>query len=161
QLPTLVRSWRNAWRASGSDPMFPFLWVQLPNYGLRDSVPPTASGWATIRESMTSTLHLEKTGQAITIDVGDPGDIHPKDKETVGKRLALVARRVAYGERVESSGPTFRSSRAVSGKMIVEFDHVGAGLTSRASDGTVDGFSIAGADKRFVWAKARIEGNHV
>jgi sialate O-acetylesterase len=162
QLGTLIHSWRNAWVTHGLDRPIPFFWVQLPNFGARDAEPPTESPWAKIRESMTSDLHLEKTGQAITIDVGESGDIHPKDKETVGHRLALVARRVAYGENVESSGPTMRSYRATpDGKMTVEFDHIGPGLTSRSTDGAVDGFAIAGSDKHWVWAKARIEGNRV
>ena len=165
QLAKLVTSWREAWRGSGSSPTLPFFWVQLPNYGARDAAPPTESGWATIRESMTSALRLPKTGQAITIDVGGGDELHPKNKQDVGRRLALVARRVAYGEAVESSGPTFKSFRVDGARVILRFDHVGAGLTTRGGGGGgggfVDGFAIAGADKRFVWAKAKIEGNHV
>ena len=161
QLPLLVRSWRQAWAPSGSNGAFPFLWVQLPNFGAPDSTPPAQSGWATMRESMTASLAVPNTGQAITLDVGESGDIHPKDKETVGRRLALVARRVAYGERVESSGPTYRASQMQGNRVTIEFDHVGSGLTSRAPDGRIDAFEIAGADGRFVWANARIEGNHV
>lgn len=161
QLPLLVRSWRAAWRASGSSATFPFFWVQLPNFGQPDATPPASSNWATIRESMTSALSVPNTGQAITIDVGEWGDLHPKNKQDVGKRLALVARRVAYGENVESSGPTYRSHRILGHQVTIEFDHVGSGLTSPSATGDVSGFAIAGADKHFVWASARIEGNHV
>lgn len=161
QFQQLVTSWRQAWNG-GKEPSFPFLWVQLPNYMHPDSTP-TASGgsWPIQRESMAAALALPKTGQAITIDVGEENDIHPKNKLDVGKRLALVARKVAYGEKVLASGPTYRSHVVRGDSVIVQLANVGGGLVSRAKDGSVGGFAIAGADHRFVWAKAKIEGNRV
>jgi sialate O-acetylesterase len=155
----LVRGWRAEWRAGGGD--FPFLWVQLPNYGAVDPVPPASAAWATLRESQAAALSLPRTGQAVAIDVGEAGDIHPKDKQTVGDRLSLVARRVAYGEPVEASGPTYRSHTVGDGRVTVEFDHVDGGLTSPAPGRALHEFAVAGADRRWVRAEARIEGDHV
>ncbi|HEX8848131.1 MAG TPA: sialate O-acetylesterase [Gemmatimonadaceae bacterium] len=161
QFQQLIRSWRREWNG-GREPSFPFLWVQLPNYMHPDSTPTATGGaWAIHRESMAGALALPRTGQAITIDVGEEIDIHPRNKADVGKRLALVARKVAYGEKVRASGPTYRSHSVRDGKVIVRFANVGGGLTSRASDGSVGAFAVAGADHRFVWAQARIEGDHV
>jgi len=154
----LIRGWREEWRGTEGD--FPFLWVQLPNFGAVDAEPPARAAWATLRESQTAALALPATGQAVAIDLGDPADIHPRDKEPVGKRLALVARRVAYGERVAASGPVYRRHEVRDGRVIVAFDEVGGGLVSRTGAG-VEGFAVAGADGRWVWAQARIDGNRV
>ena len=102
-----------------------------------------------------------KGGIAVANDIGEEKDIHPRNKLDVGTRLALAARRVAYGQQVEHVGPTHRSHVVRGTTIAVEFDHAGGGLMSRANDGTVGGFAIAGADRRFVWADARIEGNRV
>jgi sialate O-acetylesterase len=158
QFATLIRSWRREWGSQLGD--FPFLWVQLPNYGTVDAAPPARSAWATMRESQTAALALPKTGQAVIIDIGEPGDIHPRNKQDVGARLALVARSVAFGERVVSSGPTYRGHAIRAGQVEIRFDHADGGLLSRAAEGVV-GFAVAGADRQFVWAKARIEGNRV
>ena len=161
QFRELIRSWRREWNG-GSEPNFPFLWVQLPNYMHPDSTPSATGGaWAIQRESMAAALALPKTGQAVTIDVGGETELHPRNKVDVGKRLALVARKVAYGEKVLASGPTYRAHTVRGGKVIVRFSNIGSGLTSRATDGSVRGFAVAGADHRFVWAQARIEGDHV
>ncbi len=159
QFESLIGSWRHDWRSSGTD--FPFLWVQLPNFGPPDSVPRASAAWATQRESMAAALALPNTGQAIAIDVGDANDIHPRNKQDVGARLARVARRVAYGQTLVASGPTYRAHRLRGDTVIVEFDNVARGLVSRAANGTVGGFALAGADQRFVWAEARIVGDHV
>ena len=161
QFQQLIRSWRREWNG-GKEPSFPFLWVQLPNYMHPDSTPiATGGAWAIQRESMAAALALPKAGQAITIDVGEENDIHPTNKLDVGKRLALVARKVAYGEKVLASGPTYRSHGVRDGKVIVRFANVGRGLTSKGSSDSVGAFAVAGADRRFVWARARIEGDHV
>lgn len=171
---SLVRSWRGAW-GRGAPGALPFLWVQLPNFGRPDTVPVARPGWAVLRESMTAALALPRTGQAITIDVGEADDIHPRNKRDVGHRLGLVARRVAYGEAVLASGPTYRAHRVADGRVTLTFDHVGGGLAVRgtagatgattALDGTdgapVGGFTIAGADGRFVRAEARLAGRGV
>ena len=154
---TMITSWRREWR-SGE---VPFLWVQLANFMAPDSQPPAQSAWAVLRDAQTAALSLPKTAQAVIIDVGEAQDIHPRNKQDVGARLALAARHVAYGQSVEHVGPTHRSHSARGGEIMVRFDHAGAGLVSRAPDGAVGGFAIAGADRKFVWADARIEGNTV
>ena len=159
QFRTLITSWRRTWD-SGRD-AFPFLWVQLPNFGTPDSIPPLHAAWAKQRESMEAALALPKTGRAITIDVGEADDIHPRNKEDVGARLALVARRVAYGETVLASGPTYRSHVVRGDTIIVSFANMGSGLAARSGGDQASGFEIAGSDRQFVWAEARIVGNRV
>jgi sialate O-acetylesterase len=159
QFRTLITSWRREW-GSGRDP-FPFLWVQLPNFGAADTVPPSSPAWAIQRESMAAALSLPMTGQAITIDVGDSINLHPPNKQDVGARLARVARNVAYGESIVASGPTYRSHVVRGDTIVVSFGDVGGGLVARSPDGRIGGFSIAGADRKFVWAEARIVGNTV
>jgi sialate O-acetylesterase len=154
----LIRSWRREWTGGGT---FPFLWVQLPNYGAVDSVPPQQSAWATLRASQAAALSLPATGQAVTIDVGEAADLHPKNKQEVGRRLALVARRVAYGQTPVSSGPTYRSHTVRDGRVVVEFDGAGGGLVAHGSPANLTGFAIAGADRTWVRAQARLDGNRV
>ena len=110
---------------------------------------------------MSAALNLPNTGQAITIDVGEADNLHPLDKQDVGRRLALVARKVAYGQSVVASGPTYRRHTVRDGRLYVEFANLGGGLVSRTPDGAVGGFAIAGADRKLVWAQARIEGDRV
>lgn len=152
----MIRDWRRRWNAPG----LPFLWVQLANYMAADSVPAERSNWAALRESQTAALALPHTAQAVIIDLGEADDIHPKNKQDVGARLALAARRVAYGQAVEFSGPTYRRHTVEGGRVTVEFDHAG-GLVARGARGAVGGFAVAGADRRFVWADARVEGGRV
>ena len=159
QFKTLITSWRHEWN-SGHD-TFPFLWVQLPNFGTPDAEPSANAAWATQRESMDAALSLPKTGRAVAIDVGDAGNIHPRNKQDVGARLALVARKVAYGENVLASGPTYHSHSVRGDTIIVAFNNLGSGLASRMTGGRVGGFSIAGADRKFAWAQAQIVGNTV
>ncbi len=155
----MIASWRREWR--GSNPEFPFLWVQLPNYGMVDSVPPAASGWATVRESQAAALSLPHTGQVVAIDLGQAEELHPRNKQDVAARLALKAREVAYGERVVSSGPTYHRHTIQGGRVTIELGNLGGGLVSRARDAAIPGFAIAGDDHRFVWANGRIEGDRV
>jgi sialate O-acetylesterase len=110
---------------------------------------------------MEAALALPNTGRAVTIDIGGADDIHPKNKADVGKRLALVGRKVAYGEKVLASGPTYRAHTISGGRITVRFANTGSGLVSRGTGGTIGGFAVAGADRRFVRADARVEGNHV
>jgi len=154
----LITSWRREW--TGAPGGFPFIWAQLPNFGAADSVPPATAGWAILRESQQAALTLPATGQAVTIDVGEAGDIHPRNKHDVGRRMALVARRLVYGQPVESSGPTYRRHTVDGNRVTIEFDHARGGLVNRGG-GQVGGFAIAGADRRWVWATARVEGNRV
>jgi sialate O-acetylesterase len=158
QFATLIDSWRREWSGGGR---LPFLWVQLPNFGKPDSTPPSQSAWATQRESMAAALSLPATGQAITIDVGEAENLHPKNKQDVGARLALVAQPVAYGQRVLASGPTYLSHVVRGNKIVVSFSNIGNGLVSASSDASVGAFAIAGADKVWHWASARLVGNTV
>jgi sialate O-acetylesterase len=155
----LIRSWRREWR--GVRGPIPFLWVQLPNFGTVDTVPPDRSAWAALRESQTAALALPRTGQAVIIDLGEAGNIHPRNKQEVGRRLALVAERVAYGHSPVSSGPTYQRHEVRGGRVVIAFNHRGGGLVSHAPDGRVTGFAVAGGDRRFVWAEARIEGDRI
>jgi sialate O-acetylesterase len=151
----MITDWRKRWNVGA----FPFLWVQLANYMAVDTVPNPNSAWAMLRESQTATLALPNTAQAVIIDIGETNDIHPKNKQDVGKRLALAARKVAYGEAVAYSAPTYRSHTVRAGRVTLAFNSA-SGLHTR-DGGPVNGFAIAGADKRFVWAKATIDGNRV
>jgi sialate O-acetylesterase len=150
-LPALIRNWRSKW--NGGD--FPFLFVQLPNF-METKDQPAESNWALLREAQLRTLALPRTGMAVTIDIGEWNDIHPLDKKDVGKRLSLAAQRVAYGDStVVFSGPTYQSMKVDGNKFVIAFTNRGSGLVARG--GELKCFAIAGADNRFVWAKAKIE----
>ncbi|MCA6073758.1 sialate O-acetylesterase [Fulvivirga sedimenti] len=153
---TMISDWRELWGMGD----FPFLWVQLANFMAADEEP-AESSWAVLRESQSAALELENTGEAVIIDIGEAGDIHPRNKQDVGLRLSLAARKVAYGEDIEYSGPVFKSAKKKGNEVILTFDHVGSGLMSKSDNGSVGGFAIAGADGKFVWASAEIEGNKV
>lgn len=157
QFAALVKSWRREW--SGGRSQFPFLWVQLPGYGKPDDTPELRPGWALQRESMEAALGFPKTGRAIAIDLGGASELHPRNKEDVGARLALVGRKVAYGQAVDASGPAFGSMTTRGDTAIVSFADAAKGLVARG--GELGGFAIASADRRFVWAKAKIVGNRV
>ena len=133
---------------------FPFLFVQLANYKASP-----ADLWPTVREAQRRSLALANTGMAVAIDLGDPGNIHPADKQSVGERLALASRSIAYGEKLEFSGPLFRQAGTDGHEMRVWFDHT-EGLTTKG-EGAVEGFEIAGAERNYRPANARLEGNSV
>ncbi|MHB1744417.1 MAG: sialate O-acetylesterase [Acidobacteriaceae bacterium] len=145
---TMIQDWRNHW-AEGA---FPFLFVELPNWN-------PGSTWPELREQQTKALALKNTGMAVSIDVGDPDNVHPKDKQDVGARLALAARAIAYGEQIEYSGPIFRQVTTEGHSLRVWFDHTGSGLTSK--NGTLRGFEVAGADEKYFPAQATINGGTV
>jgi sialate O-acetylesterase len=156
-FPTLIRAWRAAW---GREDL-PFHFVQLANFG---KVEPSgvASPWAELREAQSETLKtVPHTGMAVTIDIGEPADIHPKNKQEVGRRLALWALAKDYGKSdVVCAGPTLKEQRVEDGKLVLTFENAGAGLST--SDGRDPvGFAIASAKGAFVPAKAKIEGDHV
>jgi sialate O-acetylesterase len=153
----LITDWRAGWGLGD----VPFLWVQLASY-LPTKTEPAESSWAVLRESQSAALSLPRTGQAVAIDIGDTNDIHPRNKQEVGRRLALAARKVAYGDNVEFSGPTYRHHEVRDGRVVITFDHVGAGLVARGeAGGGLRGFAIAGADRKFVWAEATIGDGHL
>ncbi|HEY9226675.1 MAG TPA: sialate O-acetylesterase, partial [Gemmatimonadaceae bacterium] len=157
QLQSLITSWRAAF--SPGRESFPFFWIQLPNYNPADSVPPAQAGWATIRESMEAALALPNTGQVVTIDLGGATELHPRNKQDVGARLARVVRKVAYGQTVIASGPTYRSHVVRGDTVAVTFANLASGLRMRGD--SLGGFAIAGADGRWVWANAKIDGSRV
>jgi sialate O-acetylesterase len=122
---------------------------------------PSESGWAMFREAQTEALKLPATGMAVAIDIGEWNDIHPLNKKDVGTRLALVARKVAYGENdLVYSGPSYKAMTVKGRKIILSFDNTGSGLIVKGG-GKLKQFAIAGADMKFVWAKAMISGDKV
>jgi sialate O-acetylesterase len=154
-LPGLIQSWRVAWNQRD----MPFLVVQLPNHG---SIPeqPGDSAWAELREAQLHTLQtVPHTGLAVTIDIGDPKDIHPHRKAEVGERLALWALATTYQQKLVYSGPLYDSMRVEGGAIRIRFTHVGTGLL--AKDGSLRGFAIAGADRKFHWATATVDGDSI
>jgi sialate O-acetylesterase len=163
RFPALISQWRRQWNA----PQLPFLWVQLANFDSGGDVSTdgtdgrTESPWAMLRESQTRTLSMPATAQAVAIDVGDPKDIHPLDKQTVGHRLALAARHVAYGEALVYSGPVYRNVSFEAGRARVTFELGGSALAVRGEGKELHGFEIAGADRRFHPARAVVDGDTV
>lgn len=152
-FPAMIQDWR---REFGQAEM-PFFWVQLPNFASEKK--PDGDSWARLREAQADTLALPATGQAVVIDVGDPDDIHPRNKHDVGDRLARLALARVYGRTTAASGPVFEAVRPeVGGRLRVSFRHA-AGLQARG--GPVREFEVAGADGVFVRAEAVIEGESV
>lgn len=179
-FPAMIQSWRKAWGQGD----FPFLFVQLANFRGVDPEP-RDNPWPELREAQQMTLSLPKTGMAVIIDIGAASNIHPRNKQTVGYRLALAGLKVAYGQNIVYSGPVYASMTIEGNKARVKFKSVGGGLVALPfkdpvlpngptlakrfgrdikglrPESEVLGFAIAGQDKKFVWAKARIEGDAV
>jgi sialate O-acetylesterase len=151
-FPVLIAEWRTLW---GRD--FPFLYVQLAPIGGKPAAPGESS-WAEVRDGQRQALKVKNTAMVVTTDICD-SDLHPKKKVDVGKRLALCARALAYGEKLLYSGPNFEKVEFKDGQAIPSFTDVGGGLV--AKDGPLKGFAIAGADRKFVWGDAEIKGNTV
>lgn len=157
RFPRLIRNWRSLW---GYD--FPFLWVQLANFkAVKDQ--PSESEWAELREAQNMTLSLSHTGQAVITDIGEAFDIHPKNKRDVGYRLFQNALKVAYGKDVLGAGPEYESMEIKGDRIVLKFTNTGEGLAPKDENryGYLKGFTIAGEDHKFVWAKAWIEGDQV
>jgi sialate O-acetylesterase len=176
-FPMLIADWRKRWQQGD----FPFLFCQLANYRPKLATP-DESNWAELREAQTLTLQVPNTGQAILIDVGEEKDIHPRNKKTVGDRLAIVALSKLYGQDVPASGPVFESMKIEGAKARLTFGHTDGGLVAQplpatyklstimattvplrrnSPGGEVEGFSICGEDRKWVWANAAIEGKDV
>jgi sialate O-acetylesterase len=154
EMRTLIQEWRDLWHEGD----FPFLFVQLPNYMAAQTKPSeSVSGWMRSREQFYQTLSWPNTGMAVTIDIGEASDIHPKNKQEVGRRLAQWALNKTYGKDVVASGPLYKSMHVQGDKIVCEFDYVDGGLAIRDGD-KLKGFAIAGDDKNFVWADAEIVG---
>jgi len=133
--------------------------VQLAPYRPIQAEPQLNSNWAELREAQLVTLSVPKTGMAVITDAGDPTNIHPTNKQIVGARLALAALAIAYGRNIEYSGPIYSSMKIAGDKVVLSFTHVGGGL--EAKGGELKGFAIAGPDRKFVWARAKIAGDNV
>ncbi len=155
QMKTMIGNWRNLWGEGD----FPFLFVQLPNFMAPQQRPSETSGWPLIREQFVKTLAVPNTGMAVTIDIGEEKDIHPKNKQDVGKRLAQWALAKTYGKDVVACGPLYKSMKKQGDKIVIEFTYTGGKLAAKGDQ--LKGFAIAGKDKSFVWADAKIEGDRV
>lgn len=179
-FPMMIQNWRHDW----NQPELPFLFVQLAPFGaVRKD--PGSSDWAELREAQSMTLKLRNTGQAVITDLGSEYDIHPTPKRPIGERLALIARAKTYGEKVEYSGPEYKSLKVDGNKAVLTFDHVADGLVTRELIPTLErknkkgdieaawrvkdnsegaplvGFTVCGKDQKFFNAKAAIEGKTV
>ncbi|KAF0152356.1 MAG: hypothetical protein FD143_1149 [Ignavibacteria bacterium] len=155
-LPALINDWRNQWNVGD----FPFLIMQLANF-MEAKPYPTESNWAMLREAQLKTLSVKNTALAVGIDIGEWNDIHPLNKKDVGKRLALAAEKIAYNNKsIISSGPIFKSIKIEGSKAVLSFTNIGGGLVAKGN-GQLKEFAIAGADKKFVWAKAEIVGSKI
>jgi sialate O-acetylesterase len=158
QYRALLSSLIQGWRKGFGEPDFPFLIVQLPNHGT--SPPLGDSIWAELREAQFLTAKtVPNTGLAVTIDVGDPKNLHPPRKAEIGDRLAVWALGTTYGRKMVYSGPLYDSMKIAGNEVHLRFRYVGDGLEARG--GALKGFAIAGADRKFYWADARIEGDEV
>ncbi|MGA8540301.1 MAG: sialate O-acetylesterase [Terriglobales bacterium] len=152
-LPALIESWRGSWNQGD----FPFLIVQLPNHG---AIPekPSESAWAELREAQfLTTKQIPNTEIAVTIDIGDPKNVHPHRKAEVGQRLALLALGTTYKKPIVYSGPLYQSMTVERNKIRIRFKNTGSGMEARGG-GPLIGFAIAGADQDFRWAEAAIDG---
>ncbi len=149
-FPILINSWRKRWDQGN----FPFYWIQIASMKETDEEP-TTSSWAELREGMSKTLSLPNTGEVISMDVGEGNDIHYRNKQEVGNRLARLALDQTYGYDIKGESPRYMSMELKGNKVIISFDKIDQGLYAFDSN-TINGFSIAGDDQKFVWANAKI-----
>lgn len=149
----------NGWRAVFNRPEIPVIYTQLPNF-MDVSYVPSESNWAELRNSQLKALSIPHTAMSVNIDLGEWNDIHPDNKKDVGERMALAGLKLAYGEDLVYSGPIAKEREIDGNKVTISFNHIGSGLIA-IDDEPLSEFAIAGADKKFVWAKAKIEGNKV
>ncbi|PWT73002.1 MAG: hypothetical protein C5B59_14445 [Bacteroidetes bacterium] len=156
-FPLMIKDWRDQWGQGN----FPFYFVQLSSYNDNNGDSRHGSSWAELREAQTSTLALPNTGMAVTTDIGLSHDVHPKNKQDVGKRLAAIALNNVYGQTMEFSGPVYQSMKINGNQVILSFTHLGGGLVTTDKYGYVKGFEIAGKDQRFYYAKAAIHGSEI
>lgn len=152
-FPALITNWRAKWKQGD----FPFLFVQLANF-METKSQPTESDWAALRQAQLKTLSIANTGMAVTIDIGEWNDIHPLNKADVGKRLAIAAQQVAHEPNIIGS-PLYESHQIKGNQVVIQFKQSGSELVTKGSE--LKYFAIAGTDKKFVWAQARIDGNTV
>ena len=149
-FPKMIEDWRVRW----GNGYFPFLFVQLANFESRQAEP-GESDWAELREAQLMTLDYPNTGMAVIIDIGEADDIHPRNKQDVGRRLYMAAKKIAYGEDILYSGPIYSQMKVEGSKIQLEFDQIGSGLVLKNSE-SMSGFAVAGRDKKFYWADAKV-----
>ncbi len=154
-LPALMKDWRTKWNQGD----LPFINVQLPGF-MDYNYLPAESDWALLREAQLKSLSVPNSALAVTIDLGEWNDIHPDNKKDVGERMALAALKISYQNNIVHSGPIYESSSIEDGKIIIHFSNAGSGLVTNDEEEPGD-FAIAGADKKFVWARTKIQGNKV
>jgi sialate O-acetylesterase len=153
-FPIMIKSWRALWGQGD----FPFYWIQIASMKKPDVIP-TNSSWAELREGMSKTLALPNTGEVISMDVGEGNDIHYRNKQEMGNRLARLALDNAYDFSIEGRSPRYKSMEIKGDKIIITLDNIDKGLYAFNTN-EINGFAIAGKDQKFVWAKARIIGNN-
>ena len=156
-FPLMIKDWRKNWGLGD----FPFYFVQLASFNANNGNSQNGSGWAELREAQAMTLSLPNTGMAVTTDIGDAKDIHPKNKQDVGKRLAAIALNKDYHIKKEYSGPVYQYMKKSGNKIILTFTHAGSGLFAKNNNAFLGGFEIASADKKFYPATAIIKNGRV
>ena len=154
-LPALINDWRNKWKQGP----LPFLYIQLPGF-MDYNYQPSESSWAVLREAQLNALSVPNTAMAVAIDLGEWNDIHPDNKKDAGERMALAALKTAYNEGLVYSGPLYKSAAIDGNKIVISFTNTGGGLITNDGEDLGE-FAIAGSDKKFVWAKARIDNGNV
>ncbi len=156
-FPLLITDWRNRFQQGD----FPFYFVQLASFNAGNGNSNKGSSWAELRESQTKTLSLPNTGMAVTLDIGESNDIHPKNKQSVGERLAAIALHQFYNKNIAYTGPVYQSMKTEGNKIIISFSNVDSGYFIKDKYNYIKGFEIAGADKRFYFAQAYINDGKV
>ncbi|MBS0032006.1 sialate O-acetylesterase [Chitinophaga sp. 22321] len=156
-FPLLINDWRRLWKQGD----FPFYFVQLASFNSANGNSKNGSKWAELREAQTLSLQVPNTGMAVITDIGEPKDIHPRNKQDVGKRLAATALHNTYGQNNVYSGPVYQSMQTNGNKVSISFTHIGGGLTVKDKYGYIRGFEVAGADQQFHYAKAYVDGDKV
>jgi sialate O-acetylesterase len=156
-FPLMITDWRKHWGQGD----FPFYFVQLASFNAGAENNSKGSPWAELREAQTLALSLPNTGMAVTTDIGNPVDVHPKNKQEVGRRLGAIALNQLYGKKMEYSGPLYKSMKISGNKISISFTHLGGGLLVKDKEGLLKGFEIAGADQQFHPCIANIDGDQV
>ncbi len=151
----MIESWRKEWNDD-----FPFLFVQLADFGSNESSN-AGSKWAELREAQSKTLRLPGTGMSVTTDIGNPKDVHPKNKQEVGRRLAAIALNDVYGIKQTCNGPQYDSVSFSNGRAVLFFKSVGNGLIAKDKNGYLRGFEIAGPNGKFYYAQAFIQARQI
>ncbi len=156
-LPLLINDWRTSWKQGD----FPFYFVQLASWNANNGTSETGSSWAELREAQNLALSVPNTGMAVTTDIGDAKNIHPKNKQDVGKRLAAIALNKTYGLNTPYSGPVYKSFNVDGNKIIVTFSNIGSGMYAKDKYDYLKGFEIAGEDHKFHYAHAYVDSDKV